>query len=845
MLIKNRHSTIPKPAGVSTLNTIEFKEKHNHGYQKKRLRSPSNRYGLTLPGLLIIILSISTDILGTKIAAQNDVTTKGNHTYQGLQLDQFFKKWFVLGPIPVSVEKTTPDQNKQKKVFEAEPPFQIQELSPTKSSHQIGDKEYQWQLVASEDEILDLNQIYGETEFAEAYAWAEIYLSEQKNVVLGIGSDDGVRVWLNGQLIHQNQSARPVSKDQDLVPVTFKKGKNLLLLKIQNERLDWGFCCRILGSETLPRKLFGAAGLGDLDTLEMLLSHGADINASTYGLTALHHAKIRGRDDTATFLREKGINAKIPMPSPKTVVDALLKDIIKGDSPGAAVLIAQDGEILYQKGFGYANLENQIPITPQTKFRIGSITKQFTASAILKLQEENLLKVTDRLSKFLPDYPRGDEVTIHHLLTHTSGIHNYTNYPEFAATVETYIEAEEMIQLFKTDKFDFDPGEKWSYSNSGYFLLGHIIEKVSGQSLENYLKHHFFDPTGMKNTEVHNSKHPPKNEATGYSYSYVAGKPEKAINWDMSRVGGAGNLYSTTQDLYHWNEAIFKSKLLSQNTLKSAFTPVKINDGSQGDAFGSQYGYGLMLMEKRGLKEIGHGGGLPGWASYLTRYPQQNLTITILANASPAPNPVPSVLTDRIAEIYLWQQMKPMESFATKKTVDINDDYIGQYDYVGGIMTITRERNQLFAQLTGQPKFEIFPKSETEFFWKVVDAQITFVRNKKGEIAHIIHHQGGQTLTAPRLEQKSVEQINTAAYSDYVGEYDYGHGAILTITKEGGQLLAQMTGQPKFEIFPESETKFFWKVVNAQVTFVKNNKGNISKIIHHQAGAEIQAPKIK
>lgn len=811
--------------------------------KEKRLRSPSNRYGLTLPGLLIIILSISTDILGTKIAAQNDVTTKGNHTYQGLQPDQFFKKWFVLGPIPVSEEKTTPDQNKQKKVFEAEPPFRIQDLSPTKSSHQIGDKEYQWQLVASEDEILDLNQIYGETEFAEAYAWAEIYLSEQKNVVLGIGSDDGVRVWLNGQLIHQNQSARPVSKDQDLVPATFKKGKNQLLLKIQNERLDWGFCCRILGSETLPRKLFGAAGLGDLDTLEMLLSHGADINATTYGLTALHHAKIRGRDDTATFLREKGINAKIPMSSPETVVDALLKDIIKGDSPGAAVLIAQDGEILYQKGFGYANLENQIPITPQTKFRIGSMTKQFTASAILKLQEESLLKVTDRLSKFLPDYPRGDEVTIRHLLTHTSGIHNYTDYPEFAATVETYIEAEEMIELFKADKFDFAPGEKWSYSNSGYFLLGHIIEKVSGQSLKNYLKHHFFDPTGMKNTEVRNSKHPPQNEATGYSYT--GGKPEKAVNWDMSRAGGAGNLYSTVQDLYRWNEAIFNNKLLNQNTLKSAFTPVKINDGSQGDAFGSQYGYGWMLMEKRGLKEIGHGGGLPGWMSYLTRYPQQNLTITILANASPAPNPVPSVLTDRIAEIYLWQQMKPMESFATEKTVNISDDYIGQYDYVGGIMTITREGGQLFAQLTGQPKVEIFPKSETEFFWKVVDAQITFVHNKEGEVTHVIHHQGGQTLKAPRLEQKSIVQINTAAYSDYVGEYDYGHNAILTVTKEGDRLLAQLTGQPKFEIFPRSETEFFWKVVNAQVTFVKNDKGKVSKIIHHQAGTEIQAPKIK
>ena len=381
------------------------------------------------------------------------------------------------------------------------------------------------------------------------------------------------------------------------------------------------------------------------------------------------------------------------------------------------------------------------------------------------------------------------------------------------------------------------------YSNSGYFLLGYIVEKVFGQSLKNYLKHHFFDPTGMTNTEVHDSNQTRKNEPTGFSYA--GGKPKKAVNWDMSRAGGAGNLHSTIQDLYRWNEAVFNGKLLNQNTLKSAFTPVKINDGSQGDAFGSQYGYGWMLMEKRGLKEIGHGGGLSGWASYLTRYPQQNLTITILANASPAPNPVPSVLTDRIAEIYLWQQMKPMESFATKKTVDINDDYIGQYDYVGGIMTITRERNQLFAQLTGQPKAEIFPKSETEFFWKVVDAQITFVRNKEGEVTHVIHHQGGQTLTAPRLEQKSVVQINTAAYSDYVGEYDYGHNAILTVTKEGDRLLAQLTGQPKFEIFPRSEIEFFWKVVNAQVTFVKNDKGKVSKIIHHQAETEIQAPKIK
>ena len=186
-----------------------------------------------------------------------------------------------------------------------------------------------------------------------------------------------------------------------------------------------------------------------------------------------------------------------------------------------------------------------------------------------------------------------------------------------------------------------------------------------------------------------------------------------------------------------------------------------------------------------------------------------------------------------------------MESFATDQSIDIRDDYLGQYDYTGGIMTITQERDQLFAQLTGQPRFEIFPKSETEFFWKAVDAQITFVRNSKGEVTHVIHHQGGQPLKAPKLKKRDVAQIDTAVYSTYVGKYDYGHGAILTVTKEGDRLLAQMTGQPKFEIFPKSETEFFWKIVNAQVTFAKNDKGQVSKIIHHQAGTEIQAPKIE
>ncbi len=175
-----------------------------------------------------------------------------------------------------------------------------------------------------------------------------------------------------------------------------------------------------------------------------------------------------------------------------------------------------------------------------TKFRIGSITKQFTAAAILRLQEQGKLSVRDPLSKFIPDYPRGSEVTLHHLLTHTSGIHSYTGKPNFLETVSAYTTPEDLIKSFKNDPYDFDPGKKWLYNNSGYFLLGYIIEKVSGQSYGEFLKQQFFEPLGMKNTGVHHWSDILEHEAFGYAYE--AGRFKKAQNWDMSRAGGAGAL---------------------------------------------------------------------------------------------------------------------------------------------------------------------------------------------------------------------------------------------------------------------------------------------------------------
>lgn len=776
---------------------------------------------------------------------------------QTLKPDEFITNWLILGAIPVSNEGENPDEEAQKAAFDEN--FLADQggeagIQPKPGlTHKIGDAEYSWQAYHSESDIIDLSDSCSDKEFAVAYAWAEIDSPEATEAILGIGSDDAVKLWLNGELVHENWIGRPTSKDNDIVGVDLREEKNTVLLKILNMESDWGFACRVISPESLIDTIRLKVAEGDLDTIKMLISHGVDANAKDeIGLTALHAAKIHGRAEIVEFLLENGADPDIEMPSPETLMDAIFKDAAQGDSPGIAVLVAKDGKILYEKGFGYANVEDSVPITPETKFRIGSVTKQFTAAAILKLQEDGLLSVDDKLSKFIPDYPRGDEVTIHHLLTHTSGIHSFTSKPDFYDTVTEAIEPEAHIESFKNDKYDFDPGEKWSYNNSGYFLLGYLVENISEKSFDDYLKEQFFDPLGMKDTGIHRHDLELENEALGYSYQ--AGGFQRALDWDMSRAGGAGALYSTVGDLYRWNEGIFGGKVLGESTLKTAFTPVTLNSGEVANAMGAKYGYGWLMLETRGLQEIQHGGGLNGFNSQLVRYPEQNTTIAVLANCVPPPPPeagsvglISSAGAQAAAYFYLWEQMDAVGSFTEDLAVDksVYDDYVGKYDYGSVILEVTREGDRLFAQMTGQPKYEIFPMSEAKFAWKVVDAQVTFARNEAGEVTHVIHNQSGGEIKASKMQDMEIDEVDPDVYEAYVGDYDYGGGAILTVTIEGDQLFAQMTAQPKFEIFPVSETKFTWNVVNAQIKFIKDDNDKVVKAIHYQGGMEIEATKIK
>jgi CubicO group peptidase (beta-lactamase class C family) len=524
--------------------------------------------------------------------------------------------------------------------------------------------------------------------------------------------------------------------------------------------------------------------------------------------------------------------------------DAVFQNVIKPDDPGLAVLVAQDGKILFEKGYGLADIEHHTAVTPETKFRIGSITKQFTAAAILKLQEEGKLSVEDKLSKYIPDFPRGDEVTLHHLLTHTSGIHSYTSKPDFMEHVTNAITTEEVIKSFKHDPYDFDPGAKWLYDNSGYMLLGYIVEKVYGQTYAAFLRENFFQPLGMTNTGVYTVNPSLTHEALGYSYK--EGKFDRAVNWNMSWAGGAGAIYSTVEDLYRWNEGIFNGKVLSAASLKAAFTPVKTKE-NQDDVSNAGYGYGWILGDLRGLREIWHNGGLNGFSSSLLRLPQENFTIAILANSEPgAPAVVPSELARKLAEIYLADKLAATPTANTNVSPKAFDAVAGRYDFGGPILTVTKEHDHLFAQLSGQRSLELFPSSETDYFCKEVDAQITFVKDEDGKVVKAIHHQNGLTLYAPRLADLVEAKVDPAKYDSVLGKYDYSQGqVILTVTRDGDHLFAQLTGQPKFEIFPKSDTEFFWRVVDAQITFVKDDKGKVIKAIHHQGGHTLDAPKVE
>lgn len=302
-------------------------------------------------------------------------------------------------------------------------------------------------------------------------------------------------------------------------------------------------------------------------------------------------------------------------------IDAYLSDLAKEQSFSGSVLVAQDGKVLISKGYGLANIENGVPNTPQTRFRIGSMTKQFTAMAILMLQAQDKLNVQDRICDHISDCPTAwQEITIHHLLTHTSGIPDSWRVFANRSKTDTPLAPSQIVALFKNEPLEFKPGQKASYRNEGYMVLGYLIEEVSGQSYEAFLQQHIFEPLKMMNTGYdHGNSH----LAIGYETYGI-----EADFTNMSIPYSSGGLYSTVEDLYLWDQALYTEQLVSKELLDTMFTPfVPIPSlGEMG------YGYGWVIGEHLNRRVTAHEGKIDGFHALIGRYPKDKVTIIVLGN---------------------------------------------------------------------------------------------------------------------------------------------------------------------------------------------------------------------
>jgi CubicO group peptidase (beta-lactamase class C family) len=420
---------------------------------------------------------------------------------------------------------------------------------------------------------------------------------------------------------------------------------------------------------------------------------------------------------------------------------------VKRDRFSGSVLIAKDGKVLFSQGYGMANIEHDVPNTPQTKFRLGSISKQFTAMAILILQERGKLSVHDKVKKFLPDAPKAwDGITIHHLLTHTSGIPNYTAFPEFIRTLPVRVTLKELIAKFKDKPLDFTPGEKHRYSNSGYIVLGQIIETVAGQSYASFLGETIFSPLGMKSTGYDSTTTIIKHRAAGYTRrlglfltncDYI----------DMSIPHAAGALYSTVEDLLKWDQALYTEKLVTKKSRITMFTPFKDN-----------YAYGWVIDERFGERHYAHGGGIMGFVTTIERYPRQKVLIVALSNLETAP--VSQIGADLGAIVLGKPYVVPHEPKEVKLDRALYDAYVGQYEVETGsggkdkeseVVTVAREGDRLSYQFKGKAKVVIIPESATTFHVQAEDSEAHFLKDAAGKVTKFELVQYGRVLYARRI----------------------------------------------------------------------------------------------
>ena len=512
-------------------------------------------------------------------------------------------------------------------------------------------------------------------------------------------------------------------------------------------------------------------------------------------------------------------------------VDKLFSKWDSTVSPGAALAIIKDGEIIYKRGYGMANLEHNIPLTSTSVFRIGSTSKQFTASCIAILALQGKISLDDNIRKYMPELPKYEKpITIRHLVHHTSGIRDYLTLSDIAALPDDHFYTpEETVELLSRQKgSNFPPGEEHLYSNSGYFLLGVIVKRASGKSLNDFAQIHIFKPLGMKNTHFHDDHTMVvKNRADGYSST------KKGYHIDMTTLDhvGDGGVFTTVEDLFLWDQA-FYSYTLGKELMELIQTPGVLNNGEKLD-----YAFGLGVNEYKGLKRVSHGGGFVGFRAQMARFPEQKFTVVCLANLGTIN---PSRLCLKVADIYLADKLKepekaPEEKKKIKAVVLAKqelEDKTGNYqdEETGRWIIFLMKEGKLVMEAWGR-KYGLTAVSKTRF--QALDASfdnsIEFLPDEKGRIRKAKLTMEGEE-DSNLVKSSLLSPLTPAQLKEYAGDYFNDELPVTyKLAVEKGSLFFKHKNAPKGALKAMDRDKFTMRWFNLE--FVRDKRKRIKGFV--------------
>lgn len=527
-----------------------------------------------------------------------------------------------------------------------------------------------------------------------------------------------------------------------------------------------------------------------------------------------------------------------------TAADEILGRAFSPSEPGAVVLVKFRGVDVLRKGYGMAQMDLGIPVAPEQVFEIGSVTKQFTAAIVLRLAEQGKLSLSDPVTKFLPGMTFGGAtITLEQLLQHTAGVPNYTDMPEWIPRWREDMTVETLFALFRDKPLDFPPGTLWSYSNSGYILLGAVIEKVTGKSYEEVVETELLAPLGMQDSRYGHQEEIVHGRVAGY----VKG-PEGWANapyLSLTQPYAAGSLMSTVDDLARWSDALEAGKVVSPASRDRMFTSAILQGGDQ-DGIATRYGLGNGLTEVAGRPAHEHGGGIHGFTCDLLRIPGDDLLVVILSN-----NPTQDVhdLAHRVAESVLGvpQKAKPGPLQLSAAALDA---YTGVYlvpEQAGSRRIVSRDGETLRLQRTGgdlHPLVAVGPDA----FETADGTPLRFERDAGGKVVALRLDPGfGPVLRSLRTNEtapppRKAVAVDPGSFDALVGVYALAPGFDIAVTREGDHLFAQATGQERLELLPESPVRYFFQLVDAQIDFVLES-GRAASLVLHQGDQHLPAPR--